>query len=148
MSGRIIHWFDTSLALDADVTGQANDWVNAPGSYIEFGDDNQAMFAIELMVSGPGAADVEMFIERTSLTQIEQEQFEQMNAVAIPLSRGQQWVRYTFGRNPSNNVSTATTGDLGPRGTGRIRLVNTSVTNWAFLTMRVHVALSRYERRA
>ncbi|MEY3013059.1 MAG: hypothetical protein RIT45_1794 [Pseudomonadota bacterium] len=134
-------WFATSICLDSDSGNQPSEWVNLEGEYIEFGTANQASFSVELIATGAGAPDVDLYFERTQLTQGDQEEFELMNPTAISLARGHQWIKRIFGRTPT------TSGDLNPRGAGRIRLVNTSVTDPVFITMRVWVALSKYERR-
>ena len=135
-------WFATSVCLDnANVSNQASEWMNLEGEYIDFGTANQASFSVELIATGTGATSVEMYFERTQLTEGDQEEFEHMNQAAISLAQGHQWIKRIFGRTPT------TEGDLNPRGAGRILLSNTSSTDAVFITMRVWVALSKYERK-
>ncbi|MCB9739497.1 MAG: hypothetical protein H6747_09535 [Deltaproteobacteria bacterium] len=134
-------WFATSICLDSDSGYQANEWFNLEGEYIEFGTANQASFSVEVIATGAGAPDVELYFERTQLAEGDQEEFEYMNPAAISLTQGHQWIKRIFGRTPT------TAGDLNPRGAGRIHLINTSATDAVFITIRVWVALSKYERR-
>ena len=64
-----------------------------------------------------------------------------MNGSPLLLTRARAWTSYTFGRNGTS------ASDKYPRGTGRVRLVNTDATNLAVIMLRIWVTLQRFTRK-
>ena len=133
-------WLDKYIVLDA-TGGRATIWRVPREEYLDFGDANQAYFAWEYHAVGPGAADLQMTFERTSLqvakTGTDVDELEDMNLTPISLTRGHGWGKWVFGRDHS------AVGDRYPRGLGALELYNSSSTgtDWAAVRLRVWATL-------
>lgn len=131
-------WFDRWITLDDASSSYADTWVNAPHEYIDFSDVEAAYFTIEYWGVGPGAADVELYIQRCAAITAKDGCFQDMNAAALAVTRASGALTPSFGPD-------GTAGDKYPRGVGRLRAVNTNAVagNWAAVRVRVSVALVR-----
>jgi FtsP/CotA-like multicopper oxidase with cupredoxin domain len=135
-AGQPTLWFDEFVMVDDSTQSGGNSWVMPPDKYLPVGNATNAFFTIEYAAVGPGAADLDLYVQRTAAITQRNASFEDLNATAVSFGRDTGVVQLVFG-------SDGTTGDELPRGVLRLRLANASATpgNWGAVRLRTWVTL-------
>lgn len=130
-------WHDGLYFLDgkgaaATDTG-AWSWEMPAALFLPMNNNTQAYYTVEYESVGPGAASVQLEIQRSAIPTEVFGAWETMNtATTLTLARKAAYKHVSFGQNGA-------AGDKGPMGYQRVRLSNTNVTatNWAAVRVRI-----------